>query len=291
MAGNIPLRQYKTSEIISRFTKLAQTSQYYVHLAPLTELRSGGQTEAGVKSTTFSDILSSVGVDKSFVSGDIGMYCNEASLPGNSFATTEMTTDFPGVSQKFPYRKIYNDLQLTFYVDSQYKILKFFESWMSYIASPYGSGKAINEESGETGSFRFNYPSAYKCNIYVAKFNKDETIANRIAYRFINAFPIDITSMPVSYDSSDILRCTVSFSYDRYVFDPTGKLIAAITPAPTSNPPQAQANPELATPPRTPEGAVYNDFLNIGNPRLDQFGVRDQFGRGAEGTFGANILG
>jgi len=289
MAGNIPLKHYKTSEIISRFTKLAQTSQYYVHLAPLTETVKGGQTGAGAQQT-FSQILSSVGVDQSFVSGDIGMYCNEASLPGNSFATTEMTTDFPGVSQKFPYRKIYNDFQLTFYVDSQYKILKFFEAWMSYIASPYGLGKAINEESGETGSFRFNYPSAYKCNIYVAKFNKDETISNRVAYRFINAFPIDITSMPVSYVSSDILRCTVSFSYDRYVFDPTGKLIAAITPAPTSNPPQAQANPELATPPRTPEGVVYNDFLNIGNPRLDQFGVRDQFGRGAEGTIGANIL-
>jgi hypothetical protein len=33
-----------------------------------------------------------------------------------------------------------------------------------------------------------------------------------------------------------------------------------------------------------------NDFLNVGNSSLDQFGVRDQLGRPAPGTVGANIL-
>lgn len=254
MAGNVPVRQYKTSELISRFTKLAQTSQYYVHLAPTTETVVGGQTGSGAKKT-FTQLLSSIGVDQGFVSGTIGMYCNEASLPGNSFATTEMNTDFPGVSQKFPYRKIYNDLQLTFYVDDQYKVIKFFEAWMSYIASPFGLGKAINENSGQNGSFRFNYPDAYKCNIYVAKFNKDATISNRIAYRFINAFPIDITSMPVSYDSSDVLRCTVSFSYDRYIFDYKGELVS----------PEVILNPENS-PNKEPDVSRTGEYISSQQP-------------------------
>jgi len=249
MAGNIPVRHYKTSEILSRFTKLAQTSQYYVHL--VNETVAGGQTDAGAP--PFSEILTSFGVDPAFVSSDIGMYCNEASLPGNSFATTEMTTDFPGVSQKFPYRKIYNDLQLTFYVDSSYKVIRFFESWMSYIASPYGNGSAIHEENGQRGSFRFNYPSAYKCNFYIAKFNKDEGLYDKISYRFINAFPIDITSMPVSYDSSDILKCSVSFSYDRYVFDRVGSAV----PSTTSSAPQ-------------PEFGVDTTGLDINTPLTQQ---------------------
>lgn len=219
MAGNVALRHYRTSDLISKFGRLAQTSQYYVRIAP-DSIKSGGRS-------TFE-------FDKGFIGEDLGMYCNEASLPGNSFATTEMTTDFPGVSQKFPYRKIYNDLQLTFYVDSSYNVIKFFEDWMSYIASPNGVGKAINEEFGYA-SFRFNYPDNYKCNIFVAKFNKDESIKNKIAYRFVNAFPIDITSMPVSYETSDILRCTVSFAYDRYIFDKTGKLIASVTPPSTTS--------------------------------------------------------
>jgi len=224
MAGNVPVRHYKTSELISKFSSLAQTSQYYVLIAA-GSTKSG--RPAGELGFSFND---------RFVSEDLGMYCNEAVLPGNSFATTEMNSDLPGVSQKFPYRKIYNDLQLTFYVDSSYNVIKFFESWMSYIASPYGYGKAINEDSGQNGSFRFNYPENYKCNLYVAKFNKGSSLNNKIAYRFINAFPIDITSMPISYDSSDVLKCSVSFSYDRYVFDASGKMVESIIELPPPKP-------------------------------------------------------
>lgn len=217
MAGNVPLKHYKTSELISKFGRLAQTSQYYVLVSP-NSIRNVSQ-QAPEKGFVF---------DSSFAGENLGMYCNEASLPGNSLATTEMNTDFPGVSQKFPYRKIYNNLQLTFYVDSSYDVIKFFESWMSYIASPYGWGEGIYEQSGAKGSYRFNYPDNYKCDVFVAKFNKDNSLNNKISYRFINSFPIDITSMPVSYDSTEILKCTVSFAYDRYVFDKTGKLSSAV---------------------------------------------------------------
>ena len=218
MAGNVALRHYKTSDLISKFGRLAQTSQYYVLISP------DSKRAVGAKTGTVPE--KSFDFDRLFAGEDLGMLCNEASLPGNSFATSEMTTDFPGISQKFPYRKIYNDLQLTFYVDSSYNVIKFFESWMSYIASPFGYGKALYEESGQKASFRFSYPDQYKCNIFIAKFNKDQSLNNKIAYRFVNAFPIDITSMPVSYDASDILKCSVSFSYDRYIFDREGKLIA-----------------------------------------------------------------
>ena len=213
MAGNVPLKHYKTSELISKFGRLAQTSQYYVLISPKTITPSGQE-----KSFKFDNL---------FAGESLGMYCNEAVLPGNSLATTEMTTDFPGVSQKFPYRKIFNDLQLSFYVDSSYDVIKFFESWMSYIASPYGWGEGLYEQSGMKGSYRFNYPDNYKCDIFIAKFNKDNSFNNKISYRFINSFPVDITSMPVSYESSEILKCTISFAYDRYVFDRTGKLSAS----------------------------------------------------------------
>lgn len=219
MAGNIPIRHYKTSDLISKFGRLAQTSQYYVLISADSTKELSGVDRNVEKSFDF---------DRVFAGEELGMYCNEASLPGNSFATTEMNTDFPGVSQRFPYRKIYNDLQLTFYVDSSYNVIKFFESWMSYIASPYGFGQPIYESSGQRGSFRFNYPDNYKCNIFVSKFNKDSALNNKITYRFVNAFPIDITSMPISYDSSDILKCSVSFAYDRYIFDRTGSLVTSV---------------------------------------------------------------
>jgi len=47
-----------------------------------------------------------------------------------------------------------------------------------------------------------------------------------LIYNFVNAFPISVSSMPVSYDSSSLLKCTVSFSYIRYYVDFLNSVIA-----------------------------------------------------------------
>jgi hypothetical protein len=53
----------------------------------------------------------------------------------------------------------------------------------------------------------------------VIKFEKD--YRSFMEYEFIGSFPISITSMPVSYESSSLLKCTVSMSYIRYVLKQT----------------------------------------------------------------------
>ena len=42
---------------------------------------------------------------------------------------------------------------------------------------------------------------------------------NNLTYKFVNAYPIAISSMPVAYDSSSVLKCTVSFTYIRYYIE------------------------------------------------------------------------
>ena len=42
---------------------------------------------------------------------------------------------------------------------------------------------------------------------------------SRLEYEFFDAFPIAISSMPISYESSQLLKCTVSFSYTRYIIN------------------------------------------------------------------------
>jgi len=59
-----------------------------------------------------------------------------------------------------------------------------------------------------------------------------------LTYNFVNAFPISVFSMPVSYESSSLLKCTVSFSYIRYyitsdIKNPTTTVRPA-TPTPTN---------------------------------------------------------
>jgi hypothetical protein len=53
-----------------------------------------------------------------------------------------------------------------------------------------------------------------------------------LEYEFINSYPISVASMPVSYDSSSLLKCTVSFSYIRYIFQSTDKKEPDFAPDP-----------------------------------------------------------
>jgi hypothetical protein len=153
----------------------------------------------------------------------LSLSCYETSLPGSSLFTNEVTDDFTGVTEKFAYRKAYDQtIDLNFYVDHRdsqgYKIILFFESWIRYITNDN------NSDLRRGFSYRVKYPNGttlknrdgYRKNIYLTKFERDFR-GNVLEYTFINSYPIGMSSMPVSYQNSDILRCRVSFNYDRYV--------------------------------------------------------------------------
>jgi len=146
--------------------------------------------------------------------------CSEASLPGSSLATHEINNDFTGVTERHVYRRQYDDrADFTFYVDHDYNIIFFFENWMSYIVNEQYTGTTGVRNAGIERinyNYRVNFPNNYKTEIYLKKFEKDYR-GRVLQYRFLNAYPISITSMPVSYESSQLLKCTVSFNYSRYI--------------------------------------------------------------------------
>jgi len=256
--------------------------------------------------------LSDNGLNFSSVNEDrLRLLCCEASLPGSNLATLEVTNDYTGVTERHAYRRVYDDrIDFTFYVDAEYNLpIRFFEVWMKYI-----SQESVAERNGLSSKnkeyfYRFNYPDNYIADqgLKIHKFERSslggskETRSVRasiLTYEFIRSFPISINSMPVSYDSSSLLKCTVSMSYIRYIVerltDPPAEQEQSGLPATPLeqaqwNAPDYFLNPQFGV--EGPQGTpTPNDFLNIGNPALDQFGVRDQFGRGAAGTTGANIL-
>ena len=46
---------------------------------------------------------------------------------------------------------------------------------------------------------------------------------SQIDYQFINAFPKLVTAIPATY-AADLLKVTVSFTYDRYIVNPKGSI-------------------------------------------------------------------
>ncbi len=180
--------------------------------------------------------------------------CTEASLPGASLATIDIENDYHGVSEKHVYRRLYDDrADFTFYVDIDYKIIHFFENWISYCVGE----DDIERQQTTNYSYRVRYPKDYKTNqLYITKFERSQNISSRVLqYRFINAYPISINSMPVSYDTSQLLKCTVSFYYSRYIVSPKVDNYQLTSNQSNSNNP---GNPEFALPTQNNSVTLFN---------------------------------
>ena len=175
--------------------------------------------------TKFDDFLKYNGITlTSLNQGKLNLMCSEAVLPGSNLATFEINYNFHGVTERHAYRRVYDDrIDLTFYVDAEnYLPIRYFETWMKYIVDESMNPQT---ERGNKGSihneyfYRVRYPegtNGYTSSqgLTVTKFERD--YKQNLEYRFIRSFPISINSMPVSYDSSSLLKCTVSMSYIRY---------------------------------------------------------------------------
>jgi hypothetical protein len=182
--------------------------------------------------------------------------CSDASLPGSTLATHELNNDVTGVTQRHAYRRLYDDrADFTFYVDTNYRQIRIFERWMRFI-----SGEPNEKER----PIRMQYPTSYKRTIYITKFERDlqtSTPSQAMTYTFFNAFPVSIGSMPVSYESSQLLKVTVSFTYDRYYAGGTITIPAVKEQSQPTTPGVANNTP---TPP-TPAQQSTTNTTNLGN--------------------------
>ena len=221
----------------------------------------------------------------------IQLQCCEASLPGSQFATMNIDNDHTGVSERHPYRKIFNDrIDLTFYVDAtNYLPIQYFERWMQYIAGEDLNSSGQNDPNGKNFHYRFRYPDEYMCEGFqITKIEKDfyeevrtsnllEDIVNVVAgtnfgdtdykrrgsllrYNFVRSFPLAINSMPISYETSQLLKVTVSMAYIRYTIENLMDIMPARAGRSLSfdfgNNPFAQALGNSFNPPPTPKQAV-----------------------------------
>ena len=159
-------------------------------------------------------------VDRRFITENSGLLCSAASIPGSALATSDIFGNFTGVQEKFAHTRIFSEMSLEFYVDKDYKMIKFFEHWMDYISSGSEKRRITSFSKASPGYFyRMRYPkgnSGYKCDkTKIVKFNVD--YKKEIEYTFIGMFPINLASTPVQYGNSDVLRVNCTFNYERYI--------------------------------------------------------------------------
>ena len=177
-------------------TNLAQTSHY--------QLIFGGLP------TGLRQHLNVRDIDYRFITETSGLLCNRAVLPGAAMATADIRGNYTGVVEKMAHTKVFTDINLEFYVDSEYKSLKFFEHWLEFIAN--GSGE---DQSRKDYYFRMEYPDDYK--VYQTKLLKfDRDYKEEMQYNFYGLFPRNLSNTPVKYEGSEVLKVSVNMVFDRY---------------------------------------------------------------------------
>ena len=204
MATAKPTRK-TVADLKTNILNPALTSTYECHFVFPKTIRDWANTTTGIgNGITFDNV------------GNVSIACREASLPGTSLATHEMLNDFTGVRERHAYRRQYDDTaSFTFYVDVNYDTIFLFENWINFIVNQDGSDRSIKNSNY---SYTVNFPDDYKSRIFIRKFERDYAGRN-LEYSFYDAYPLSINSMPVSYDASQVLQCTVNFCFSRYTIN------------------------------------------------------------------------
>ena len=196
------------SDIMPKLQKVAQTSQFLVKfVVPRGDCRK---------------FLRQNGINDRFIADNVGLLCSDAVLPGSAMATLNTAGDYQGLIERFAHTRNFTQVNFDFYVDNEYKSLKFLEHWMEFISS--GS---IADPSSDTYHFKMKYPDEYKSNdTRVVKFERNHF--QFLEYRFIGMFPLSLNSTRVSYQNSQVLKATATFSFDRYICGESSSLARAL---------------------------------------------------------------
>jgi len=222
MAAPQPQKR-KVSDITSTLLRPALTSHFLVHF--------------GLPS--FVSKPNAVEQDRVYLE------CSDASLPGSSLATFDINNDFHGVTERRAYRRMFDDrIDLTFYVEAEnYLTIRLFEDWIGGIMN----GNTDQEIQNPNYYYTTLYPKEYREPLSIIKFERD--YSSQLKYNFVDAYPVSIGSMPVSYEGSSLLKCTVGFTYLRYYIE---KAKVEESQQPTANPEINSLLDNLPSPPPPP---------------------------------------
>ena len=221
------------------FSKLAISTQFKVSLDLVRRSQVGDNV-------SLYEYLTNCGlfVDTNSTSQKYDFLCSQASLPGSNFSISEEMGSRQGMTERFASRRIYNEFDLTFYIDNDYNVLRMFEEWMNFINPVYDGtrGRYDGNESSQLNAYqdrntysRFRYPDDYRRKIQITKFERDllqnpndrnNTFKNMplLTYHFIDTFPVNLNAVQMSYEGSTFLQVTVAFTYLRHTIEKHGNV-------------------------------------------------------------------
>lgn len=145
------------------------------------------------------------------VDSSLFFLCDTATMPGLSWQADEFRMGGYGNIEKRPLSAVFTDVNLSFFNDSNSKVLSFFHQWMQAV---YNFNQSINPAGTSKGvpMDTFSYPKEYYGIVNISHF--DDAGENIITYTLNEAYPIAIGDINVDWSASDqLVRVPISFTY------------------------------------------------------------------------------
>jgi hypothetical protein len=166
---------------------------------------------------------------------DVMFLCAATSLPGKRITTTDLKPYGYGQTIKMPYDIMYDEVELTFYVDSERAAsLHLFEKWMSLIVGGSGTGADGKLDRTNLNGHRLfpknkmqvAYKKDYVKDVKIYVLNQmvgTEVVEDAdsgsgsialIQCNLIDAYPIQISPVQLDWGSGDeFVRINVTFAF------------------------------------------------------------------------------
>jgi hypothetical protein len=132
----------------------------------------------------------------------VGLFCESASIPGKNILTTPARTY--GEVRETPYEVAYEPMNLVLYVDKNYQVKEYFDTWQSSIFN-------------DTARYQ-NYYNDYTQDVTVYVYNKEEDAA--FAIKLFQAYPKVVAPINLDNNSKDIAKLTVTLQYKYWRREP-----------------------------------------------------------------------
>jgi len=153
---------------------------------------------------------------------DMTLLCDATQLPGINISTTQARIF--GEFREMPYEKLYDQLTLSFYVDSNLNIKKFFDDWQNSI-----------QKTDVNGNRTMEYYDRYTSIIQIGV----QDVSEELIYTctLYEAYPKTVNAIALDYSSKEAMKLSVSFIY-KYWANKEKRVVADTSPtSPTKTQP------------------------------------------------------
>ena len=156
---------------------------------------------------------------------NLQLLCNEIQLPGVTYSAFDVKSVHKGITQKMATAKVYNELDVSFFMDGTSLPLRFFRAWQDFTSNGVGGNpEFFYDDQQYKRAFASNYYEDYACDMFIHKLEKfdsnqgepikDGEYKNPWNVRLVKAYPYTVASIPYSAGPAQLVKVTVGFYYE-----------------------------------------------------------------------------